>query len=132
MTSVRYGSLLKSLSHRRLVRIRQTLFVRIVIFDQDNNWKNTFIFENTFLKNSFRRNDVGMVYGDMSHKMFCQQLGISRSQLHVWLKRDQLGAWSAEPAQPRPQDRPSPGTVARRVVKIGLRNVINRLEDWPI
>ena len=29
----------------------------------------------------------------MSHKMVCQQLSVSRSQLHVWLKCDQLAKW---------------------------------------
>ena len=31
------------------------------------------------------------LHGGMNHNIVCQQLSVSRSQLNVWLKRDQLG-----------------------------------------
>ena len=54
--------------------------------------------------------------------MVCQQLSVSRSQLHVWLKRDQLGfALQTQPVRGRE-------TVlhpaAKRVIKMGSKKCL--------
>ena len=58
----------------------------------------------------------------MSHKMVCQQLSVNRSQLYVWLKRDQLGfGLQTQPARGRE-------TVlhpaAKRVIKMGSKKCL--------
>ena len=61
---------------------------------------------------SFRCKCCG-VHGGMSQKMACHQLDISRSQLHVWLKRDKLGiGLQTEPGR-------------------GHQTATNRLQNWP-
>ena len=65
---------------------------------------------------SFRSKAVGMVHGGMSQKSVCQQLDISRSQLHVWLKRDKLGlGLQTMPGRGR---KSALHPVAKRVIKM--------------
>ena len=61
--------------------------------------------------------------------MACQQLSVSRSQLHVWLKRDQLGfGLQTQPVRGRETVLHS---AAKRVIKMGSKNASNRLENYP-
>ena len=56
---------------------------QLVVFVQGNDEKGKQIL--------ISQRAVGMVHCGMIQKVVCQQLGISRSQLHVWVKRDELG-----------------------------------------
>ena len=55
----------------------------------------------------------------MSHTMVCQQLSVSRSQLHIWLKRDQLGfGLQTQPVRGREAVL---HPAAKRVIKMGSK-----------
>ena len=62
-----------------------------------------------------------MVHGGMSQKMVCRQLGISRSQLHVWLKRDRQGlGLQTKPGRGRKTELHQ---VAKRVIKMAAQRL---------
>ena len=58
-------------------------------------------------------------HGGMSHAMICQQLSVSRSQLHVWLKRDQIGVGLQ--TQPGRDRETVLHPAAKRVIKMGSK-----------
>ena len=57
---------------------------------------------------------VGMVWAEMERKLVCKRLGISRTQLYIWLKREKTGEGLRSKAGHG--RRPSVHPVAKRVV----------------
>lgn len=66
----------------------------------------------------FRGKAVGMVFGGMDRKLVCKRLGISRTQLYVWMKRETAGeGLKSKAGRGR---KPSVHPVAKRVVAMSV------------